>query len=216
MLGYYPNTVGVGFPLSDPYSSPAFNTNYIHVNNGTIATTTSSVLTNATGNDKIVDWVFLELRIDNTTGTTVVATKSALLQSDGDIVATDGISPVTFNNTLTGNYYVAVRHRNHLGFRTANTLFFGNIPVNVNFSNNSISLFGTTPLIQINNNTYIMTGGDSNSDGSVDSIDSAIWEIQNGSFDDYTFNADYNVDGSVDSIDSALWELNNGKYEELD
>jgi hypothetical protein len=30
------------------------------------------------------------------------------------------------------------------------------------------------------------------------------------------FNSDYNLDASVDSVDSAIWELNNGKYQELD
>ena len=60
-----------------------------------------------------------------------------------------------------------------------------------------------------------MHGGDANSDGSVDAIDSVIWGTQNGLFDDYNLNADYNTDGSVDSIDSIIWENANGLYEEL-
>jgi hypothetical protein len=61
-----------------------------------------------------------------------------------------------------------------------------------------------------------MSGGDANSDGSLDGIDSTVWEGQNGSFDNYYDNADYNLDGSVDSTDSSIWEINNGRYQELD
>jgi hypothetical protein len=61
-----------------------------------------------------------------------------------------------------------------------------------------------------------MNGGDATSDGSLDSTDSAVWEQQNGSFNDYLFNSDYNLDASVDSVDSAIWEVNNGKYQEID
>jgi hypothetical protein len=61
-----------------------------------------------------------------------------------------------------------------------------------------------------------MNAGDANMDGSIDSSDSTVWELENGSFDDYLLNSDYNMDGSVDGTDSTLWEINNGKYQELD
>ncbi len=69
-----------------------------------------------TGNDRIVDWVLLELR-DPSSPTTVVATRAALLQKDGDVVDTDGNSAVRFD-TDPGMYHVVVRHRNHLGVMT--------------------------------------------------------------------------------------------------
>jgi hypothetical protein len=40
------------------------------------------------------------------------------VQRDGDIVDVDGKSLVTFNNVDSGNYTIAVRHRNHLGLST--------------------------------------------------------------------------------------------------
>jgi hypothetical protein len=109
-----------------------------------------------------------------------------------------------------------VRHRNNLGFRTANPIVFGGTPVTLNFTNNSVALQNSS-LTLLKPNLYAMSAGDANADGSVDSFDSIDWEFQNGLFNNpYTLNADYNLDGSVDAFDSILWEFSNGKFQELD
>ena len=77
-------------------------------------TITSNTVLTVTGQDAIVDWVFVELR-DADDSTIVVDSRSALLQRDGDIVEVDGTSPITFNTIVSTDYFVAVRHRNHLG-----------------------------------------------------------------------------------------------------
>lgn len=205
------------FPTSDPYSAAPYNSSFVHVSSGATATTTAGVLA-TTGNNAIVDWVFLELRQGTAGSTTVVQTKAALLQKDGDIVATDGVSPVSFNGT-SGDYYITVRHRNHLGFRTANTYLLTNTPTVLDFTNGSVALNGSFPTTTVGvtpTTVQALNGGDANSDGSVDAFDTITWEIQNGLFDDYNNNSDYNMDGSVDAFDSITWELNNGKFQELD
>ena len=75
------------------------------------------------GNDAVVDWVKVELR-DPVTPTTVIASRAALVQRDGDVVDVDGISPVKFTGVAPGNYHVAIRHRNHLGVMTQSVLSF--------------------------------------------------------------------------------------------
>jgi hypothetical protein len=55
----------------------------------------------------------------------VLATRSALLQRDGDIVDVDGSSAVAFNSLAAGNYLVAVVHRNHLSAVTAQPVSIG-------------------------------------------------------------------------------------------
>jgi hypothetical protein len=203
------------FPTADPYATVgAFNGNYAHVNSGPTATVTPTVLA-TTGNNAIVDWVFVELRQGASGSTTVTATKAGLLQKDGDIVGMDGVSPLQFN-AIAGNYYIAIRHRNHTGFRTDATLALSNTATTLNFTNNSVTLYGAYPLVAASATVSVMNAGDSNSDGSIDAFDTIVWEIQNGLFDDYTNNSDYNMDGSVDAFDTILWELNNGKYQELD
>ncbi len=204
------------FPISDPYAVAPLNAKFVHVNSGAVATTTPLVLA-ITGNDAIVDWMFLELRTGVSGSTSVAYTKAALLQADGDIVDIDGVSSVQFKNAVPGDYYVAVRHRNHLGFRTANKVAVSNNTSPLDFTSGSVLLNGATPMTTLaSSNVNVMNGGDSNSDGSIDAFDTIIWEIHNGLFDDYTNNADYNMDGSVDAFDTIIWELNNGKFQELD
>ena len=102
-------------PLTDPYRSAPYN--FTQISNSIPESASASVFADqASTNDNIVDWVFLELRNNGVNpGANVLQTRSALVQRDGDIVDIDGISPVTFNNVVNGNYTIAVRHRNHLG-----------------------------------------------------------------------------------------------------
>ena len=103
-------------PVAEPYSNLP---NFTHVGNGGGEAIISNALTN-TGTEEIVDWVFVELR-DKTNNTSIVATRSGLLQRDGDVVDVDGFSPLEFN-VPSDDYYVVVRHRNHLGIMTAMTV----------------------------------------------------------------------------------------------
>lgn len=106
-------------PLNDPYTGSG-NPRFAHAGAGGAASTTSGVLSaNAGTNDAIVDWVFVELRsaLDSTV---VVETRAALLQRDGDVVSpADGTSPLVIPGTAGNSYFVAVKHRNHLGIMTA-------------------------------------------------------------------------------------------------
>lgn len=64
----------------------------------------------------IVDWVLVELRYP---AETVVATKAAFLTKDGNVVDLDGISPVHFSQLTTTDFYIAIKHRNHIGVLTS-------------------------------------------------------------------------------------------------
>ncbi len=63
----------------------------------------------------VVDWVLVQLRNPSTT---VIAERAAFLKKDGNVVDLDGSSAVSFPNVAAGNYYVAIKHRNHLGVMT--------------------------------------------------------------------------------------------------
>ncbi len=102
-------------PLEEPYSALGFQ----HLLNGGGEMIAPSVLL-ATGPDAIVDWIFVELR--DGTSLTPMATRSALLQADGYIVDLDGTSTVYFDGVSQGNYYVVIKHRNHLRIMSANPI----------------------------------------------------------------------------------------------
>jgi len=105
-------------PFTEPYSAIS---GFTHVGGGG-ETMNQSVL-DVTGPDAVVDWVFLELRAANMPSQ-VVATRSALLQRDGNVVDTDGQSPVVFNKEAGTSYYIVVRHRNHLGVQIGDPVLY--------------------------------------------------------------------------------------------
>jgi hypothetical protein len=156
-------------PLSDPYRTAPYSTNFTHVNNATVEVAAASVFNNAALTaDNIVDWVFVELR-DNSginPGATVVQTRAALVQRDGDIVDIDGISPVYFKNLdAAATYTLAVRHRNHLGIATdpvANLQTLNETtPVSpVNFTTmTDPQIFGTSAAYTVSGGQNLLWGG---------------------------------------------------------
>jgi len=94
-------------------------------------TCNTSVFT-VTGANAIVDWIWVELR-DATTNTIILHKQSALLQRDGDVVAVDGTSVLSFT-APAANYYVAIKHRNHLGMMSANTVTLSSTSTVLNFT----------------------------------------------------------------------------------
>jgi hypothetical protein len=143
-----PANFTTNFPLKDPYRyapySFAQNTNPVE------EVIDAAILADqAVAGNNIVDWIYLELRNRVTdVQATVTQTRAALLQSDGDIVDIDGISPIYFKNLNAGSGYVlSVRHRNHLGISSspilANTFNLGLATTPIDLGNSATPLFGT-------------------------------------------------------------------------
>ncbi|WP_298514274.1 hypothetical protein [uncultured Kordia sp.] len=103
----------------------------------------SNEVFSATGQDKIVDWVWIELR-DATNPATIIDGKSAVLKRDGNIVeatANNTTTPVSFSQA-PGDYYIVIKHRNHLGIMSDGALTLSNITLtSVDFtdSNNQLT-----------------------------------------------------------------------------
>ncbi|MFM9910490.1 MAG: hypothetical protein ACKVOW_14150 [Chitinophagaceae bacterium] len=159
-------------PMTEPYTGM---TNFTHTGGGGGETVpaTAFAATGTPAND-IVDWVFVQLH-NGTTGT-VVATKSALLQRDGDIVtiAPTGIvnNYLGFGGFTNGNYYISVRHRNHLGIRTASTIALSTTSVPAyNFTTSLSQAFAgsvsNNPMATISTGVYGMWGGNVNGNANV-------------------------------------------------
>ena len=121
-------------PLAEPYTALG----YTHVGGGG-ATVQQSVL-NVAGNSAVVDWVVVELRNKNNS-TQVLGTRSALILRNGLVVATDGFSDVVFA-LPADDYFIALRHRNHLGIMTQNAQALSSTAVLKNMANGSLNLFG--------------------------------------------------------------------------
>ncbi|MBK8564659.1 MAG: hypothetical protein IPN76_15325 [Saprospiraceae bacterium] len=120
-----------------------------------------------TGPTAMVDWVLVELR-DPVEPSKVVGAKSALLLRNGSIINSDGTEAIVFDTTSAGDYYVSLKHRNHLGIMTANAMFLDaqNIPL-VDFTSPTVPLYGSEHAQRLLEGTRRLWSGDLNSDGKV-------------------------------------------------
>ena len=93
-------SLGNNIPLTSPYTEDA--------------RTVSEIPSN------VVDWVLLQLR--ETANGSAVFSKSVFLHKDGRIVADDGTTGEIELTAPEGNYYIVIKHRNHLAVMSANTV----------------------------------------------------------------------------------------------
>jgi hypothetical protein len=146
-------------PTKEPYGSLPYAPIFTHATNSNIGIdcTDPILLSNAslvTGGDAIVDWVFLQVR-QASDPSIVLASRSALLQRDGDVVREDGISPVTFQGIAPDNYFISIKHRTHLGLMNNAAIALSETPTSIDFTDQSNTLY-TRP--SPNNNTSPLTG----------------------------------------------------------
>lgn len=121
-------------PTGHPYAGAPWN----HAGTETLNAGVLAV----TGNEAIVDWVLLELR-DPGTPTTIISSRAALVQRDGDIVDMDGVSEVKFTGVVAANYHLVVKHRNHLGVMSASSYPLSDIPTLIDLTLSSTTTYGT-------------------------------------------------------------------------
>ena len=104
--------------------------------------TASNAVYNATGNDALVDWVLVELR-DSLEPSKRLGAMAGVLQRDGDVVdAATGSTTLRLMNVNAGNYFIMVRHRNHLAIMTSKPQATGHTPVIVNFTDPATPVYG--------------------------------------------------------------------------
>ena len=149
-------------PAAQPYTALG----YTFVGSPTNVSITPAMLAVA-GNDAIVDWVVVELRSNTTT---VVYSKPALLQRDGDVIDTDGDTYMNFPVTA-GSYYVALRHRNHLGVMTstARSLTVDPSSTLIDFRSSASGVYGTAPMA-LKGTVYCLLAGDATGTGTLSYI----------------------------------------------
>lgn len=191
-------------PLAEPYAGLGFP----QVGGGGEAT--SAARLSQTGKNAVVDWVRVELRNKNNPAQ-VVATRSALLERDGDIVGTDGYSRLVFN-VPTDNYYVAVRHRNHFGAMTLSAVALGAHETGIDFTQSGVAAWGSDARATLPNGRRAQWSGNVLRDASIRYVGEnndrdPILAIIGGSVPNSTITgyhaADVNLDGVVRYVGNA-------------
>ncbi len=183
-------------PLNEPYTALDF----IHIGGG--GETIEQAVLDLSGMDGVVDWVFLELR-DKSDVSLVRAARSALLQRDGDVVDVDGVSPVTFANLPVDDYYLVVRHRNHLGVMSAVPIAFSSMPIAVDFTSDlSQTLGGVNGIADLGDGRWGLYSGDFDHSGQIQNTDfnAMIITIGNSGY----VAGDMDLNGQVQNTDLQL------------
>ncbi len=147
-------------PVQEPYTALG----YTQAGGGG-GETAPPAMFQGTGKNAVVDWVLVELRYKGNP-VQLVATQAALLQRDGDVVATDGYSELVFNVPVD-DYYVAVRHRNHLGVITNAAVAVGNVAAVVDFTRTGQLAMGTEARKAIKPDVLGFWAGNAVNDGAL-------------------------------------------------
>ena len=165
----------------------------------------------------IVDWIYLELRLA-ANGATSQA-RSAFLLDDGSVADLDGHEYVGFDYAVNRDYYVVLRHRNHLGIMSATAHTFSITPDSAPLIDLSVpgSVYGGNQagVNLIETGVLALYSGDADANGAVLPSDlNLYWRIQTGLIG-YR-EADFDLDGAVLPSDLNLhWRLNTGLQSQI-
>jgi hypothetical protein len=146
----------------------------------------------------VVDWVLIELR-SGTAASTLVARRAALIKSNGTVTDLDGSSNVNFNSVSQGNYYVVIRHRNHLDIMSSNTVSLSSSPSLYDFTNASNKAYGNEPQKNLGDGKWGLYAGDGDLNATVNVIDYGT--VGNNLFETGYKYGDLDMNGVINVID---------------
>lgn len=174
------------------------------------AVTCEATVFDTTGNNAIIDWVWISLR-DKNDPTVVLASQSALVQADGDIVSIDGTSALEIDSP-SDSYYIAVNHRNHIAVMSANTIALNtSTATTIDLSDATASVFGgSNSVVDMGNGIFAMIAGDFDENGQIQNTDTNA-VIQLLGISGYS-KADIDMNGQVQNSDiNSILNTNIGK-----
>jgi hypothetical protein len=133
-------------------------------------------------------------------------TPYALVDSATVVLPTTGLVNLAFLKTVDGNYYIVVKHRNHLETWSATPQTFNGFTVNYDFSAAATQAYGSNMILV--GTIWCLISGDINQDGAVDALDRSIaWNDRN--LNGY-YASDLNGDNFVDALDRSIcWNNRN-------
>ncbi len=155
----------------------------------------------------IVDWVLVSLRTA-ANGANIVS-KSAFLRNDGKIVDDDGTTEEIIMNADEENYFIVIKHRNHLAVMSATAIALnGTTSTLCDFTTSESQFYGSGGSVQLENGIWGMWSGDADGSGVVDAADrNSTWNNRNKSGYE---TSDVNLSGVVDAGDrNNTWNNRN-------
>ncbi|MFU8843549.1 MAG: hypothetical protein ACNA7V_07060 [Bacteroidales bacterium] len=189
------------FPINQPYDQAPWFLN-------------ETASANSVNLTDVVDWCIVELRI--TDGDAIAAVSvlpssahAYLIMNDGSIIDPNtGTLPLLFD-TIPGNKFIAIRHRNHLDVLSAFPLVQIDSIYAYDFTTSASKVLGNNSgYSELLPGIWGMTAGDADGNGVIDHMDIiAKWRSQAGRMG--YFSADFNLDQQVNNLDKIRFFLQN-------
>jgi hypothetical protein len=163
---------------------------------------------NATGEEypgDVADKINIELHSASSYPTIVYSATDVDLSTNG----TAELS--TIPGTLSGSYYISVKHRNSVETVSANPVSFSGINANYNFTENSAQAYNDN-LKMLAPGIYGIYAGNVNADGQVDDLDINLIQSSASTFSLGYLLTDVNGDGIVDAMDLIMTDNNAANF----
>jgi hypothetical protein len=158
----------------------------------------------------VVDWILVELRA--TAGGATLSRRAGFVLANGSIVDVDGTSALKFTTMDLGNYFVVIKHRNHLGIMSGAVVALSSTSTLYNFTSAQTQAYftvGGTPMKSLAGGLFGMFAGNANGDAIINNSDYIIYAIQNSAVN---YNkADFNLSGVVNNSDYIKYATNNSR-----
>ena len=146
---------------------------------------------------EIVDWILVELRSD-VLSSSIAARRAGFIRNDGSIVDLDGRSKLRFDGVSSGNYYVVIRHRNHLSIMSAGQIPLSESSINYDFTASRSNAYGND-LADLGSGKYGMYAGDGDGNGIVNVLDYRT--VGNSLFQTGYQPGDHDLNGRINVLD---------------
>ncbi|NVO21225.1 MAG: PKD domain-containing protein [Bacteroidetes bacterium] len=147
----------------------------------------------------VADQISVELHSD-------IFPYSTVYEQSGIDLMVDGALSCLIPGTVSGSYYVVIRHRNSIETWSSYPVTFGSSTIQYDFTTGIAQAFGNN--MKGIGGQFVLFGGDATQDGVVDGSDMAVIDnAATGILIGY-FPEDVNGDGVVDGSDMALIENN--------
>jgi hypothetical protein len=123
---------------------------------------------------------------------------------------TNGTVNITIPASISGSYYITIRHRNSITTTTAAPVSFSPEIINYSFDNPSKAYGGN--LLQMITGQFVIYSGDVNQDGVVDTADMTPIDNDSANYAAGYLDTDVNGDGVIDTADMTIVDNNAAAY----
>lgn len=171
------------FPTSQPYNKEPWNLDQ-----------------NANINENLksnyIDWIIVELRKENSQTT---YRKAGILTLEGNVVNNDATN-FSFENIISGEYYIVLVHRNHLDIISSTKVMVNSEEeLGYDFTYSQSSVIGIQPMTKMDDGRFAMIAGDGDANGIINNLD--FGKVANNIPAKGYLNGDLNMDGTINVLD---------------